>query len=92
MASSSASSECTGISDDNGSGIVNSKPESSGKTSISPSYEQDPYKGATEYLDKSNILYIMQTLTESIAKHRPDDPLGFMIQALEKKEVSADRS
>ncbi|KAF4072830.1 hypothetical protein AMELA_G00251900 [Ameiurus melas] len=52
----------------------------------------DPYERAVKYLESQNILQIFQEITESLVYDRPDDPLQFMLEQLQKKIRARDES
>ncbi|KAL4223207.1 hypothetical protein ACF0H5_016679 [Mactra antiquata] len=45
---------------------------------------QDPYNKAITYLENHNILQLFQQLTASIVYTKPEQPLDFMMQEVEK--------
>lgn len=55
---------------------------------------QDPYNKAIKYLENHNVLQLFQQLTASIIYTKPDKPLEYMIQEVErmKKEKEQERT
>ncbi|XP_060768142.1 testis-specific expressed protein 55 [Neoarius graeffei] len=52
----------------------------------------DPYERAVEYLERHNILQVFQEITESLVYDRPDDPLRFMLEQLQKMIQARDET
>ncbi|CAI8055515.1 Testis-specific expressed protein 55 [Geodia barretti] len=44
----------------------------------------DPYTRAVRYVEQHRIVEIFQNITSRIAYERPDDPLQFMLNEIEK--------
>lgn len=44
----------------------------------------DPYTKAVNYVEKHRIVEIFQNITSRIAYEKPDDPLQFMLDEIEK--------
>ncbi|KAK1787702.1 hypothetical protein P4O66_016197 [Electrophorus voltai] len=44
----------------------------------------DPYERAVKYMESHNILQIFEEIIENLAYDRPDDPLQFMLEKVQK--------
>ncbi|XP_071963129.1 uncharacterized protein [Antedon mediterranea] len=60
------------------------------KDEIKPDYiapEQNPYVKTVNYMEEHSIMHIFQHLTSGIVYQRPDDPLQYMVDELERMKT-----
>eukprot|EP00112_Aurelia_sp_Birch-Aquarium-sp1_P010192 Seg2189.3 transcript_id=Seg2189.3/GoldUCD/mRNA.D3Y31 product="hypothetical protein" protein_id=Seg2189.3/GoldUCD/D3Y31 len=51
---------------------------------------EDPYIGAIDYLEKNHIVDVFQSITAQIVHQRPENPLQFMLEELEKQQKESE--